>query len=112
MPNMVKLAASPSFKSDNPVAVAAWKAAKANGPLDVDYVTAIENVRLSGGIYMIVPEAPQTPVPGPRNLEDMSIDELKIMMLSLGVRSEKKMLKTDIVRLVRAKMGEIEIVDE
>jgi hypothetical protein len=112
MPIMVKLAANPAFKSTDPVATEAWKVAKAKGTIEVDYVTAMENIQLSGGIYSIIPEATTAPAPGPRRLEDMTLEELKVIMLSLGIKTEKQMKRSDIERLVRSKMAEIDIVEE
>jgi len=92
---------------------AAFEAAKKKGPLVMDYVTAMENIQNSGGMYAIVPEGPVAPAAmAPRSLDDMDLTELKVMMLSLGVKTEKQMKKTDVVRLIKAKMAEIDIVED
>lgn len=112
MPKLVTLAANTAFKATEETK-AAFEAAKKKGPLVMDYVTAMENIQNSGGMYAIVPEGPVAPSPmAPRSLDDMDLTELKVMMLSLGVKTEKQMKKTDVVRLIKAKMAEIDIVED
>lgn len=110
MPKMVRLAANPDFKPETDEDKAAYAAAKKKGPFEVAYVTAIENIRNSRGmLHLHYVEPVEAAPPGPRRLEDMDLDELKVMMLSLGIKSEKKMKRDDVVRLIRSKMTEIEI---
>ncbi len=112
MPQMVKLAANPAFKATEETK-AAYAHAKQQGQMLVDYVTAMENIQNSGGMYAIVPEGPvaQTPM-APRSLDDMDLSELKVMMLNLGVKTDKQMKKTDVIRLIKAKMDDIDIVED
>ena len=112
MPQMVKLAANKAYNPTNETKDA-FALAKKQGEVLVDYVTAMENIQNSGGMYAIVPEGPVAPAPmAPRSLDDMDLTELKVMMLSLGVKTEKQMKKTDVVRLIKAKMAEIDIVED
>lgn len=109
MPAMVKLAPNPAFKATEETK-ADYDAAKAKGVMVVEYVTAMENIANSGGMYAIVAENAEAPASSvPRLLEDMTLDELKIMMLSLGIKTEKKMARKDVEALVRSRMAEIEI---
>ena len=112
MPKMVKLAANPAFKPENDDDKAILKAVKAKGAVEYDYVTAMENMANGRGLYVIVPDEPEVATTAPRRLEDMSLEELKVMMLSLGIKTEKQMRRSDVERLVRAKMAEIDIVEE
>lgn len=111
MPKMVKLAANPAFKPSESQK-AAYDAAKKAGPVDMDYVTAMENIQLSEGMYAILPEEPGTPATAPRRLEDMDLTELKVLMLQLGIKTEKQMKKSDVISLVRRKMDEISISED
>lgn len=112
MPQMVKLAANKAFKTTRETE-ADYALAKKQGEVLVDYVTAMENIQNSGGMYAIVPEGPVAPSPmAPRSLDDMDLTELKVMMLSLGIKTEKQMKKADVVRLIKAKMEEIDIVED
>lgn len=112
MPQMVKLAANPAFK-ETAETKDAYAHAKKQGQMLVDYVTAIENVQNSNGMYAIVPEGPVAPTPmAPRSLDDMDLTELKVMMLSLGIKTDKQMKKGDVIRLIKAKMEEIDIVED
>lgn len=111
MPKMVKLAANPAYKAESDEDKALLKAVKAKGVVEYDYVTAMENMANSRGLYVIVPEVAEVQTMAPRRLEDMGLEELKIMMLSLGIKSEKQMRRADVERLVRARMAEIDIVE-
>lgn len=89
---------------------ASWEAIQKSRPLRLPYITAMENVRNSKNMYApIVEDAPSAPVPGPRLLEDMSIDEKKLMMVTLGIKTAKKMKMSDIDALIRRKLEEIDI---
>lgn len=112
MPKMVKLAANPAFQPATDADKAALAAAKAKGPVEYDYVTAMENVANGNGLYVIVPDVAETQSMAPRRLEDMSLEELKVMMLSLGIKTEKQMRRADVERLIRSRMAEIDIVEE
>ncbi len=112
MPKMVKLAANPAFKPATDADKAALAAAKAKGPVEYDYVTAMENVANGNGLYAIAPDVAETQSMAPRRLEDMSLEELKVMMLSLGIKTEKQMRRADVERLIRSRMAEIDIVEE
>lgn len=112
MPKMVKLAANPAFKPATDADKAALAAAKAKGPVEYDYVTAMENVANGNGLYVIVHDVAETQSMAPRRLEDMSLEELKVMMLSLGIKTEKQMRRADVERLIRSRMAEIDIVEE
>ena len=112
MPVMVKLAANPAYKPTD-ATKADYALVKKQGEQSVDYVTAMENIQNSSGMYAIVPESPVAPSPmAPRALDDMDLSELKVMMLSLGVKTEKQMKKSDVIRLIKSKMEEIDIVED
>ncbi len=109
MPKMVEIHANPSF--DN-VRDQAYLEIKSKGVLKVSYQTALENIRLSGGRFAILPEKKDKAARINVDLEDMDLDDLKVMMLSLGVKTQKKMKRTDVITLIRTKMAEVEIVDD
>lgn len=108
MPKMVTIDASPLFdkKSDRDYVLI-----KKAGPKTVSYQTAIENIRLSGGRFAIVPED-KKPTRINTELSDMSPNDLKVMMLSLGIKTEKKMKRSDVISLIKKKMDEVDIFDE
>jgi hypothetical protein len=105
------LVVNPEFKPE-PSQKAAHEEAKKKGPLvDLPYVTALENVRLSQGMYMLKPTAAEQAAK-PRELEDMTNDELKLLMLNTGVKTEKQMKRPEIIKSIRLKLAEIDIVDD
>lgn len=89
---------------------AAYAAAVAKGAVEMDTTTAMENVQNGRGFYVLVSEEADATVLAPRRLEDMTLDELKVMMLSLGIKTEKQMKRVDVERLIRDRMDEIDIV--
>lgn len=112
MPLMVKIAVNPSFKAEDAEAKAVLKAALAKGPIECDYVTAMENIKNSNGLYALVQEEATASAPGPRLLEDMSSDELKVMMLTAGITPQKQMKRAEIIKAIRLKLDAVQIVDE
>ncbi len=53
----------------------------------------------------------KTIAPGPRALEDVSSEELKVMLVTLGIKTQKQMKRDDIIGLIRRKLAEIEVDD-
>jgi hypothetical protein len=64
MPKMVKIAPAKGFNPADAAQKTAYAEAKKRGAIEVPYATAIENVKLSGGMYQIVTGAPE-PEPEP-----------------------------------------------
>lgn len=117
MPKSIKIGPNDLYRlppDATPEQKAAWKAIKEERPRVVPYVTAMENIQNSGNMYrtIIEPDEGEMLVPGPRRLEDYSIEELKVMLVSLGIKTAKQMRRADIVDLVRRKLDEIEVADE
>lgn len=112
MPQMVKIELNPDFKSDDAKIQAAYNDLKKSKPptLEVSYLTAKENVALSGGMYRIAADRPKGVKANPRALEDMDSEELKLILVSMGIKTQKQMRRDDVIRLVSKKMDEIEIV--
>lgn len=77
--------------------------------------TALENIRLSRGLYQFA-SAPKQEVDlkvGGMALEDMSSMELKLTAIRLGVTIRKKNIKkSDLVALVKAKLEEVVVEDD
>lgn len=118
MPTMVTLEPNPLFLAgkDKDGYVQANKAAYAEavkrGPFEVEYSTALDNIALSRGMYRLAvadPAKDETPV---RKLEEYTNDELKLALVSMGIKTEKQMKRNDIIDLIYKKMGEIEIVGD
>ena len=76
--------------------------------------TAFENIPLSGGMYRIkqegVPEA-SAPLKA-MSLDEMSNEDLKVMMLKLGVVPQKQMKRPEVIKMIRLKLAEVEITEE
>lgn len=108
MPKMVTMVPNPDYKPSTAAEKAAFDKAQ---PFVVSFIQAMENIQLSKGMYMIQPEAAKTVAPGPRALEDMSSEELKVMLVSLGIKTQKQMKRDDIIGLIRRKLAEIEVDD-
>lgn len=70
-----------------------YKAAAAGGVLELPYATAMENIRLSKGLYQVVPDVQEVEVKiaGLKDPEDMSKTELVMEMTSWGKPPKKQM---------------------
>lgn len=112
MPKMMKLRVNPAFKPTTPAEKSALESALKKGSFDVDYQTAIENVRLSNGLYEIVTAAAATAQHNPLDLEGMKADDLKVMMLRMGITPLKQMRRAEIIKAIRQKMDAVEVVDD
>lgn len=116
MPRMLKIGPNDNFKLSkdaSPDEKAAWAKIKAERPKLVSYVSAMEAIRNSGNMYRtIIDDYPEPTEPGPRRLEDYTLDELKVMLISLGIKTEKQMKRDDVIGLIRRKLDEVEISDE
>lgn len=92
---------------------ASWAAVKDSRVLTLPHVTAMENIRLSGGMYAILVEAgPEKSSPGVRMPEEMTADELKLTALQLGVDVSKPMKKSDLVKAVRIGMDKVMLLED
>ncbi len=112
MPLMVEIETNPAFKPTDAAAKEAWEAARKAGRVSVAYMTAMENVRNSGGLYRLAAKAAEKSPVSERDLEDMSVAELKAMATSLGIRSDKPLKKAELVALVREKSVGLEVTEE
>lgn len=110
MPAIVSIKPNPNYKPSKEDE-AAFEAVKKKGTIAVPYQTALENVRNSKGMYAIEKQKADAP-PGAPDLDDMSNGDLKIMMLSLGVKTDKQMRRDSVIALIRRKLEEVNIVDE
>ena len=92
---------------------ASWAAVKESRVLTLPYVTAMDNVENSGGMYAILAEkAAETSSPGVRMPEEMTADELKLTALQLGVDLSKPMKKADLVKTVRLAMDKVMLLED
>lgn len=95
--------------------MADWEAATKRGILTVPYVTALENIRQSRGLYEFVPEAKaemEVKVEG-LSLDKMANDQLKLLVLQLGYRQIKKTMKReDLIKFAQAKLDSLTIADD
>lgn len=116
MPAMVTIEVDPSYSAKTPDDREQLALAKKIGPKEVEFQTAVEAVENSRGLYRIRQEATRpedTPGASPeRRLSDLPNDELIRIMVGLGVKTEKRMKRSDIIRTIEKKTAEIEIVPE
>lgn len=115
MPKMLQVEVNPDFLKKlgakaTPADRKAFEEAKGQGRMTQAYVTAMENAR--SGLYRIVPEEPSTPVPTSTRLEDMPTEDLKVLMLQTGVKTQKQMKRSEIISVIRRKLAEVEIVED
>lgn len=109
MPKQVSIRPTKGFKSDDKDLMALHKTLK---PMTTTYQTALENVRNSKGAYEIAPETPAaSAAPKAPALEDMPLDDLKVLMLQVGVKTEKQMTREQVIGLIRKKLSDVEIVE-
>jgi hypothetical protein len=117
MPKMVSIGANPDWRADSKSETAVkdretMKAIKKAGPLRLPYISALENIRSSGGMYRILPESEPVKVKVDTDLNELSNQELKVMMLNLGVKTDKQMSKSAIISLIEKKLDEVTITDD
>lgn len=110
---MVRVGPAPGFKPA-PAQAETWAKIKGEQPKTLAYVTAMENVKLSGGMYAILPdEGAQTVAVGVRMPEDMTRDELVLTALQLGVdMSKKQMKKAELAKAVRLAMEKVALLED
>lgn len=109
MPKIVTLEPNPEYDHKSS---AEYIAIKKRGSFKVPHLTAIENIRMSKGMYSIAPEKKNKAQRINVDLEDMDPEDLKVMMLSLGVKTTKVMKRPDVIRLIRSKLEGVEIVED
>jgi hypothetical protein len=114
MAKIVRIGPNPNFRPSKDQA-ADWALIKGQAPKQMTYVSAMENVKLSGGMYAILPD-PQT---GPsigmaiRMPEEMTRDELTLTALQLGIdMTRKQMKKAELIKAVRLKMDAVVLLDD
>lgn len=113
MPKMLKIGANPDWRSSGAAGEAeTMKAIKAAGPLEVPYLTALENIRASNGMYRVLPDTEPVKVKVDTDLNELSMQELKVMMLNLGVKTAKQMTRAQVIALIEKKLDEVEITDD
>jgi hypothetical protein len=109
----VTLIPNPDFKPETEAQKAAFVAAKKAGPVErVPMVTAVENIKLSGGMYMIKADVAPAPSVATMDLDSMATEELKLMMLRVGVTPQKQMKRPEVIKAIRLKLEEIDIADD
>lgn len=108
---LVKVGPNPAFRPTKDQE-AMWQQIKAEKPKMVSMVTAAENVKLSGGMYAILPESVAPAASAVLMPEEMSADALKLTALQLGVDLRKPMKKADLVAVVRKAMDAVQFVDD
>ena len=115
MPKMVSIGANPDWRPSGESAdadKALFAAIKKQPPLRVDYLTALENCRASGGMYRILPETQPVKVKVDTDLNELPLQELKVMMLNLGVKTSKQMKRSEVITLIEKKLDKVEILDD
>lgn len=112
MPLEVEIELNPAFKPKDAEGKALVEKVRRAGKLKVDYTTAMENIRNSGGMYRIVPQAAPVQAGAAPDLETMSNESLKLMMANLGIKTEKVMKRPEIIKAIRLKLDDIQIVDD
>lgn len=110
MPKMVQIEVDPAFKAA-PGDTATLAAAKKEGRVRVSFQTALENIKQSNGMYRIVPDEDPVVAPKAQAIEDMDRNSLLAMAVSLGMKTEKVMKTTDLVRYVKGRLDQVEIVE-
>lgn len=93
-----------------------WEQASKIGEMEVPYITAIEAVRHSKGMYQILADESAPPIEvkvGGLTLDQMDGAQLKLMAVHLGVTMRKTNMKLSQLRaLVKAKLDAVEIIDD
>ena len=83
-----------------------WKKATKIGPLSLPSGTAMENVKLSKGLYRFKAAAPEVTLKTEVNPDEMSNQQLAQVMTSFGKPPRKKMNRASAVAFVRKLLDE------
>lgn len=81
-------------------------------PKVVSYQTALENIRLSKGMYMISTAKPEPAASTAPRLEDMDLADLKVLMLQTGIKTEKQLTRSQVITLIRKKLEAVDLVED
>lgn len=110
---MVNVGPNPNFKPAKGEE-GVWAKIKEERPKRLSYVTAMDNIRNSGGMYAILPEAaPAASVSAIQMPEEMSDAALKLTALQLGIDLSKKNLKrSELVKAVHLAMDAVQFAAE
>ena len=93
-----------------------WEHASKIGEMEVPYITAIEAVRHSKGMYQILADESAPPIEvkvGGLTLDQMDGAQLKLMAVHLGTTLRKKNIRISELRaMVKAKLDAVEVIDD
>lgn len=114
MPLVVKVVPDPDWKPEGTEAEKSAQMAIYKGlkPLEMAYTQAVENVQAHKGRLKIVKKEDEKAAPAMVPLEDRSLQDLKEMMLSLGVKTEKQMTRSQVIQVIRKKLDAVEVVED
>lgn len=112
MPKMVTIEVNPNFKAEGSDQKSALANAKKVGSKKVAYQSALEAMRLSGGMYRIAPEKKEVAASAAPAIEDMDRNDLLALAISLGMKTSKPMKQSEIVSYVTTRLDKIEILPE
>lgn len=118
MPKMMELVPNPDFKPETSAEKEAFERVKKagknkNGVVVVPYITALQGIQNAGGMYVMRPaEEPATTTAPEMSLDDMPSEQLKLMMLQLGVKTQKQMSRSQVIDVIRKKLSEIELTED
>lgn len=111
----IRAVAKPKSFADVKFSQKDWEIASAAGVLTTTWATAMANVRMSKGLYELVPEK-KTEVEikvGGLSVDEMSNAELKLMAVKLGKTIRKKsIMRKDLVRLVQEALDFVEVTED
>lgn len=89
-------------KRPDDIDVKTYEAAKKKGEIECNYVTAVENVRVSKGLYEIKPEPkPEADLPGLKEPEDMTKAELAQEMQLWGKPIKKGTKLSGVIETIK-----------
>jgi hypothetical protein len=112
MPALLTIEPNPDFHPATPSEKAAYAFAQTKGRIEMDAVTAKENVRLSQGMYRIAKNDAGPAVPS-ASIDSMTPQELKEYAAKLGITIRKKRVsKSVLVGLIRETLDDIEVTDD
>ena len=109
MPNMAKMTYDPGFVAKTPEDEEAVTVAKKQGIIEVAYDVAIENIRVSNGLYRIMHDTLPEASVAPASLDSMTVDQLKLLAAGQGIVLEGKIKKADLLALIAAKLAAVEV---
>lgn len=109
MPDMSQIEPNPDFKPTNAAERAAFADVQKQGRVKTTIATAKENVLRGYGMWRMVSKGSAAEKTLAARVAAMSDDELRVALLTFGIKTEKQMKRADYEKLVADRLSKIDM---